>query len=130
MEQIQQYSVLYVEDNPANLRLVEQLLRRRKDINMFSAETPEVGLELATEHAPDVILLDINLPGMDGFEVLKLLRASDRTAHIPVIAISANAMSEDIVKGEQAGFNDYLTKPLDLNEFFLTLDEILVGKTR
>ncbi|GMR07837.1 MAG: hypothetical protein BMS9Abin26_0841 [Gammaproteobacteria bacterium] len=130
MEQIQQYSVLYVEDNPANLRLVEQILKRRKNIDMLSAETPDIGLELATEHAPDIILLDINLPGMDGFEVLKLLRASDRTAHIPVIAISANAMSEDIVKGKQAGFNSYLTKPLDLNKFFLTLDEILAVKVQ
>ena len=118
-------SVLYIEDNPANLRLVSQLLGRLPNLNMWTAHEPLLGLELAEEHKPDLILLDINLPGIDGFEVLDLLRQRSATKNTPVIAISANAMPKDIQKGLDAGFDDYITKPININELLLAVDEKL-----
>lgn len=109
-------SVLYIEDNPANLRLVEQVLECIPYIKMWSAPEPLLGLELAGEHIPDLILLDINLPGMDGYQVLKKLRKQESTKDIPVIAISANAMPKDINKGKEAGFDGYITKPINIKE--------------
>ena len=107
-------SILYIEDNPANLRLVEQVLNCLPNIIMWSAPEPLLGLELAIEHVPDLILLDINLPGMNGFEVIKRLKENNVTSHIPVIAISANAMPSDITKAEQVGFCYYITKPINI----------------
>ena len=118
-------TVLYIEDNPANLRLVTQLLSRLPNIHMWSAHEPLLGLDLAAEHQPDLILLDINLPGMDGFDVLKNLRAKNETRDIPVIAISANAMPKDIENGLQAGFDNYITKPIDINSFLIAVDDKL-----
>ena len=118
-------TVLYIEDNPANLRLVTQLLSRLPNIHMWSAHEPLLGLELAAENNPDLILLDINLPGMDGYEVLKLLKQRDVTRDTPVIAISANAMPKDIEKGLESGFEDYITKPIDINKLLLAVDEKL-----
>lgn len=118
-------TVLYIEDNPANLRLIEHVMARQEDTQLLAAHTPELGLELANAHKPDLILLDINLPGMDGFEVLKRLRADAGTAAIPVIAVSANAMPRDIEKGLTAGFNDYLTKPIDIPKFLALLQSML-----
>ncbi|MDH5371207.1 MAG: response regulator [Gammaproteobacteria bacterium] len=112
----QKKSVLYIEDNSANLRLVEQILMIIPNLKMWSAPEPLLGLELALEHLPDLILLDINLPGMDGFEVLKKLRSQEVSREIPVIAISANAMSKDIEKGKKAGFDGYITKPVNVKE--------------
>ena len=109
-------SVLYIEDNPANLRLVEQILHSIPNLHMWSAPEPLLGLELAMEHLPDLILLDINLPGMDGYEVLEQLRSKDASKDIPVIAISANAMPKDLKKGEDAGFDGYITKPVNVKE--------------
>lgn len=109
-------SVLYIEDNPANLRLVEQILQSVPNLHMWSAPEPLLGLELAMEHLPDLILLDINLPGMDGYEVLKHLRSKDVSKNIPVIAISANAMPKDLKKGAAAGFDGYITKPVNVKE--------------
>ena len=120
-----EHTVLYIEDNPVNLRLVNQLLGRRPNIHMWSAHEPMLGLELAAEHKPDLILLDINLPGMDGYELLKKLRQREATRDTPVIAISANAMPKDIDKGNAAGFTDYLTKPLDVPSFFSAVDRAL-----
>jgi len=118
-------TVLYIEDNPANLRLVSQLLGRLPNIHMWSAHEPVLGLELAEEHTPDLILLDINLPGMNGFDVLRELQNKNKTRDIPVIAISANAMPNDISKGMDAGFNDYITKPIDVTELLLAVDKEL-----
>lgn len=118
-------TVLYIEDNPANLRLVTQLLSRLPNIHMWSAHEPKLGLELAAEHCPDLILLDINLPGMDGYEVLKILRRNEGTRDIPVIAISANAMPKDIEKGIEVGFVDYITKPININAFLMAIDDNL-----
>jgi len=120
-----QHTVLYIEDNPANLRLVSQLLARRKNIYLWSAHEPMLGLELAVANKPDLILLDINLPGMDGYGVLKQLRQWDATRHIPVIAISANAMQKDIQRGMDAGFDDYVTKPIDILALLQAVDNKL-----
>ena len=117
--------VLYVEDNPANLKLIEQLVGRRADLFMLTAMTGDLGVELARIHLPDVILMDINLPGISGFEALAILSRDPTTAHIPVVAISANAMPHDIEKGLKAGFFRYLTKPIRVNEFIDTLDAAL-----
>ena len=120
--------VLYIEDNSANLRLVSQLLGRLPNIRMWSASEPLLGLELAREHKPDLILLDINLPGMNGYDVLKKLHQSEDTRNISVIAISANAMPKDIDKGMKAGFNDYITKPIDVNVLLQAVDNQLSVK--
>jgi PAS domain S-box-containing protein len=118
-------TLLYVEDNPANLKLIDQLIARRPDIRLLSARDGGLGIQLARAHRPDVILMDINLPGISGIEALKILREDSATAHIPVVALSANAMPRDIEKGLQAGFFRYLTKPIKVNEFMNTLDEAL-----
>ncbi len=110
-------TLLYVEDNPANLRLVEELVARRPDLRLLSAADGILGIELAREFMPEVILMDINLPGINGVEVMKILRTDPATAHIPIMAISANAMPGDVRKGLEAGFFRYLTKPIVVNEF-------------
>ena len=115
-------TLLYVEDNPANLTLIEQLIARRPEIRLLSARDGILGIQLARTHQPEVILMDINLPGISGIEALKILREDPVTAHIPVIALSANAMPRDIDKGLQAGFFRYLTKPIRVNEFMATLE--------
>jgi PAS domain S-box-containing protein len=118
-------TLLYVEDNPANLMLVEQIIENRSQLHMLSAHTGNLGIALARAHLPDVILMDINLPGISGFQALKMLREGLETAHIPVLAISANAMPRDIEIGLEAGFFRYLTKPIKVNEFMNALDDAL-----
>jgi CheY-like chemotaxis protein len=118
-------TVLYVEDNPANLELVDQLIERRPDLRLLSAADGNLGIEYAQTYLPDVILMDINLPGISGLEAMKLLRAEVTTAHIPIIALSANAMPRDIESAIEAGFFDYLTKPFKVNVFMDTLDAAL-----
>ncbi len=108
------YTVLYIEDNPANLELVRHALSREPDIELKTALDAQSGIDLARADRPDLILLDINLPGMDGYEALNYLLADERTRDIPVIAVSASAMPADIHKGMNSGFANYLTKPLDL----------------
>jgi PAS domain S-box-containing protein len=115
-------TLLYVEDNPANLRLVEELIARRSDLRLLSAADGNLGIELAREFLPDVILMDINLPGISGIEAMKILSASPATAHIPIVAVSSNAMPGDVKKGMEAGFFRYLTKPIVVREFMASLD--------
>jgi len=115
-------TLLYVEDNPANLKLVERLIARRPDLRLLSASDGDLGIQLARTNLPDVILMDINLPGISGIDALKILREDPSTMHIPVVAISANAMPRDIEKGLNAGFFRYVTKPIGVNEFLSTLD--------
>jgi len=118
-------TLLYVEDNPANLTLVEQLIARRSDIRLLTAVNGALGIELARGSQPEVILMDINLPGISGIEALKILREDPATAHIPIVALSANAMPRDIKKGLEAGFFRYLTQPIKVKEFMDTLDVAL-----
>jgi PAS domain S-box-containing protein len=121
----QSRTLLYVEDNPANLLLVEDLIARRPDMRLLSARDGNRGVEIAHASRPDVILMDINLPGISGIQALRILAEDAATAHIPVIALSANAMPRDIEKGLEAGFFRYLTKPIKVNEFMDTLDVAL-----
>ncbi|GAB3628816.1 hybrid sensor histidine kinase/response regulator [Pandoraea terrae] len=119
------HTLLYVEDNPANLKLVEQLIARRTDMRLLTAVTGRLGIELARAALPQVILMDIHLPDISGVEALKMLRTDPATAHIPVIALSASAMPDDIKKGMKAGFFRYLTKPIKLDEFMDALEVAL-----
>ncbi len=121
----QRHVLLYVEDNPANLMLVEDIVARRPDIRLVSARDGASGIAMAHSARPDVILMDINLPGISGMEALRIIAADPATAHIPVIALSANAMPRDIEKGLAAGFFRYLTKPIVVNEFLNTLNMAL-----
>ena len=118
-------TLLYVEDNPANLALVEQLIARRNDLKLLTAVNGHLGVQLARTYRPDVILMDINLPGISGFGALKILHADPTTSHIPVIALSANAVPRDIEKGMEAGFFRYLTKPIKVDEFMDALNVAL-----
>ena len=120
-----QHTLLYIEDNPANMRLIEELIARRSDIRLLTAVNGTTGIALARANAPDVILLDINLPGISGLDVLKILREDPATTHIPVVALSANAMLRDIELGLELGFFRYLTKPIKVKEFMATLDVAL-----
>jgi CheY-like chemotaxis protein len=118
-------TLLYVEDNPANLMLVEDLIARRPDIRFLSARDGNQGVEIALAVQPDVILMDINLPGITGITALRILAGDPATARIPVIAVSANAIPRDIKAGLDAGFFRYLTKPIKVTEFMETLDAAL-----
>jgi CheY-like chemotaxis protein len=122
---VPQRTLLYVEDNPANMELVEQLIARCPDLRLLTAVNGDLGLALARANPPTVILLDINLPGISGIKVLKILRNDPATAHIPVVALSANAMPYDIEKGLEAGFFRYLTKPIKVKDFMDTLNAAL-----
>jgi signal transduction histidine kinase/FixJ family two-component response regulator len=117
--------LLYVEDNPANLELVEQLVARRSDLRLLSAPDANLGIEFARAYQPAVILMDINLPGISGMEAMKSLRADPATAHIPIIALSANAIPRDVERSLEAGFFNYLTKPIKVDQFMAALDVAL-----
>jgi PAS domain S-box-containing protein len=119
------HTLLCVEDNPANLLLVEKLLERRPDIRLLVAKDGIRGIEIARTARPDVILMDINLPGISGLIALGILAEDPETASIPVIALSANAMPDDIEKGMTAGVFRYLTKPIKVRQFMDTLDSAL-----
>ncbi len=119
-------TLLYVEDNPANLMLVEDLIARRPDLRLLSAVNGDLGIKVARHAQPDVILMDINLPGIRGTKAMKLLHADPATAHIPIIALTASAMPSDIEKGLEGGFFDYLTKPINVVAFMKTLDAALL----
>ena len=116
------HTVLCVEDNPANLMLVAKLLARRPDIHLLTAKDGRRGIEMARTALPELILMDINLPGISGLTALRVLAGDPATAHIPVVALSANAMPRDVQKGLEAGFFRYLTKPIKVSEFMDTVD--------
>ena len=118
-------TVLYVEDNPANMELVKKLIARYPDLRLLCAEDGTLGIESARTNQPDVILMDINMPGISGIEAMKILREDPATAHIPIVALSANAMPHDIAKGLEAGFFNYLTKPIRVSQFMEILDGAL-----
>lgn len=117
--------LLYIEDNPANLRLVEEIVAFRRDLRLLSAPDGHLGLQLARAHRPEVVLMDLNLPGMSGYEVLRLMQADPEMARIPVVALTANAMPRDIERGLAAGFHRYLTKPIDIDKFTEAINSTL-----
>ena len=114
-----------MEDNPANLALMEDIVESISNLTMISTHTAELGLALAEERKPDVVILDINLPGMDGIEAVKSLKSSDVTKEIPVLAFSANAMPGTIEEGRDAGFRDFLTKPVKIPKLIAALRDAL-----
>lgn len=120
--------LLYIEDNPANLKLVQEIVRFRPDLRLLSAPDGHFGLSLARSQHPEVILMDLNLPGMSGFEVLAELRRDPDTASIPAIALTANAMPRDVERGLAAGFDRYLTKPIDIDRFNEAIDGVLARR--
>lgn len=123
-----QYTLLYVEDNPANQRLVQQLLNKRGNIRLLTAHNCSLAMDLIGSHQFDLILLDIHLGGEgdgNGYTILERLKKNPATREQPVVAISANATTHDIQQGLKAGFDDYLTKPIDIQEFYVTLDRYL-----
>jgi PAS domain S-box-containing protein len=122
-------TLLYVEDNSANFKLIERALTHRPNVRLLGAIQGSLGLELARQHQPDVVLLDLNLPDIPGDEVLRLLRADPRTAEIPVVVLSADATPGQIRKLMAAGAVDYLTKPLEVRRFLETLDKILAERS-
>jgi CheY-like chemotaxis protein len=117
--------ILYIEDIPANMELVRQILIHREEIRLLSASTALAGIELAQSESPDVILLDIHMPEMDGLTALQKLQAIEATKNIPVIALTADAMDGDVKRALDMGFKDYMTKPLDVSNFLNVIDKIL-----
>ena len=119
-------NVFIVDDHYMVIEGIRSLLQNEKDIELMGhAMTAASCLAFLNTHLPDVILMDINLPGISGLDALKILSLDPTTAHIPILAVSANAIPRDIEKGLQAGFFRYLTKPINVNEFMRTLDETL-----
>lgn len=125
---LHQHRVLYIDDASLNLQLMEGIFHQRPQIKLESTLDPEVGIDMATSNPPELILLDILMPVLNGYQVLEILRADKRTANIPVFAITANAMADDVERGRQAGFDHYLTKPLNVVHLLACIDEVLVGK--
>jgi signal transduction histidine kinase/ActR/RegA family two-component response regulator len=121
-------TILYIEDNPANLRLVQEIVAFRPGLRLLTARDGHAGLALAQMERPAIILMDLNLPGMNGFEVLAQLRRDPHTAHIPVLALTANAMPHDVERGMSAGFARYLTKPIDIEQFNEAIDGVLAQR--
>lgn len=122
------FKLLYIEDNKNNLELIKKFLQKISDTDLLHAPSAELGIEIALANQPDIILMDINLPGMDGYEALEQLRKHQETAAIPVIAISANAMPSDLIKGRQAGFHEYVSKPVNFNHLSQALQTALQNR--
>jgi CheY-like chemotaxis protein len=124
------YTILYIEDNPDNLILVRQVLKTRPNIRLIFSKDSRAGVELALAHRPDLILTDINLPGMDGFTALKVLRAYREIHSVPIVAVSSNAMQEDIDQGLKTGFDSYITKPINIILFMEVVDRLLLAQKK
>ncbi len=121
--------VLYVEDNPSNVLLMEEIIGRLPGVSLLSTHTAELGIALAQQEKPDLVIMDINLPGMNGLQALERLRADPVTAGMPVIALTANAMASDIERGLAAGFDGYYAKPIQIDGFTRMLLDRLTGKS-
>jgi len=121
------HRIVYVEDNPSNVAFMEALLTNFESVELIVAPNAEIGIELVRAHQPGVVILDINLPGMSGFEALRHLREWPETKQIPVIALSAAAMDRDVKRAEEAGFARYLTKPVRVDELMTTLEGLLAS---
>lgn len=120
-----QATLLYIEDDVANRNLVAFMMEQRPHINLIMAENGFQGIDMASDIQPQMILLDLSLPDISGFEVLQTLLAVEATQEIPVVALSGDNTFTDIEKGLAAGFNAYLTKPINVTDFFSTLDAII-----
>ncbi len=115
--------IIYIEDNAANLRLVETIIKKQDNIILLSCDNAEEGLSLIRKEMPNLIIMDINLPGMSGFQALSILQKNKDLKHIPVFALSALATAEDISNGIMAGFKRYLTKPIQISEFLGAIND-------
>jgi CheY-like chemotaxis protein len=121
------FRALYIEDNLSNLNLVQRILRHRPGITLHAAMQGSIGLDLALQHQPELILLDLNLPDMSGHDVLRRLRNDPRTATIPVVVVSADATARQIERLMEAGASAYLTKPIDVTEFLGVIDSVIAA---
>lgn len=121
------YVVVYIEDNPSNIAFMEDLLADFESVELLTAPTAEIGIELVRARQPDIVIMDINLPGMSGFEATRRLASWPETLEIPVIALSAAAMIRDSARVAGAGFYRYLTKPVKVDELTAVLDELLTA---
>ena len=119
--------VLYIEDNPTNQHLMQQIFAARENLELRIAHTAEIGIQLARVEPPTLIMMDINLPGMDGYAALQALKADPRTAGVPVVAVTANAMKGDEKRGHKAGFDAYITKPIDIPALLKVVDALALG---
>ena len=119
------YSLLYVEDNPDNVRLMESMMAAKPGVELISAESGPRGIDAALTYRPDIILLDLALPGLNGLDVLKRLKSAPELAGTPIFALSAAAQPEDVRKGLDAGFDRYFTKPLDVKAFLEAIDNVI-----
>ena len=117
--------IVYVEDNPSNIAFMRELMEDLPGIELITAPTAEIGLDVIRAHQPAVVIMDINLPGMSGFDAVKLLKDSPETAKIPVIALSAAALARDTTRARAAGFYRYLTKPVKIDELTAVLEQLL-----
>jgi len=118
--------ILYIEDNPANMQLMRKVIKRLDTCILFDAPNAEIGLEMIEQIRPNIVLMDIDLPGMNGFQAYQEIQNRfDFTADLPVIAISANAMKNDMIRGKELGFFEYLTKPLNIPLFIKTLKKAM-----
>jgi CheY-like chemotaxis protein len=120
------YRVVYIEDNPSNIAFMEALIGDFGSVDLLTAPTAEIGIELVRARLPELVIMDINLPGMSGFEATRRLREWPETRDIPVVALSAAAMVRDMAQLEHVGFSRYLTKPVKVDELSLALEELLL----
>ncbi|MGF7046618.1 CheY-like chemotaxis protein [Paenibacillus sp. DS2015] len=119
------YKILCVEDNSINMILMHHIFKRISHVELLEAETAELGIEIAIREQPIVIIMDIQLPGIHGYEALQYLQKHERTKHIPVIAVSSFAMKTDIEKGLNAGFKQYITKPINIKRFTQMIEQFI-----
>jgi CheY-like chemotaxis protein len=120
------HKVVYIEDNPSNIAFMRDLVEDLPSVELLTAPTAEIGIELVRSHRPRVVIMDINLPGMSGFDAVQRLREWPETQRIPVIGLSAAALLKDTTRAKDAGFYRYLTKPVKVAELTRTLEELLV----
>jgi two-component system cell cycle response regulator DivK len=121
--------ILIVEDNEKNLKLTRDVLQAKGHATL-EATTGEDGVRLARERLPNLVLMDIQLPGMSGIEALQALRADEATRHIPIVAVTASVMQQDRTMITAAGFDDYIPKPIELKPFLATVERLLAGGAR